>query len=112
MPKVRRAAIRSLSPVVRARIQLEASLRVCGVDPAPKVTKFTAVHRRVLLAMLSKVDSPVSASLRARAADVTGTLRIREAAPVLRRMALDEQEDLQTRLNSVCSYALHQWTDL
>ena len=54
--------------------------------------------------MLTELDSPLSASLRARAAGAAGKLRIKEATSSLRRIALDEADDLTTRIAAVTSY--------
>lgn len=96
----------ALGTAVHARIQLESELRVCGAEPQDRLKRleFTAVHRRVLLRMLSENDSPLSASLRAAAAATAGPLKLAEAAPVLRSMALDEKEDRRTRLHAIESY--------
>jgi hypothetical protein len=95
-----------LGAAVQARIELESALRVCGVEPQGRLgtLQFTPVHRRVLVRMLSENDSPLSASLRASAAAAAGPLKLAEAAPVLRSMAVDEKEDRRTRLNAIESY--------
>jgi hypothetical protein len=103
-PRFPRLVTRSLGAIVRARLELEHHLRVCGLDNSEKAIAFTPRHQRVLLAMLVEADSPLSSSLRARAAGVAGALRLAAAGPLLRRLALDENEDLQTRLNAVYSY--------
>jgi hypothetical protein len=54
--------------------------------------------------MLSEIDSPLSASLRAAAAAVAGPLKLTEATPLLRSMAVDEKEDRRTRLHAIESY--------
>jgi len=95
-----------LGAAVQARIELESGLRVCGVEPQSRLgtLQFTPVHRRVLVRMLSETDSPLSASLRAAAAAAAGPLKLTEAAPVLRSMAVDEKEDRRTRLHAIESY--------
>ncbi len=95
-----------LGTMVDVRIQLESELRVCGVAPQEKLKtiRITTAHRKVLVLMLAENDSPSSASLRAAAAAVAGPLRLSEAAPALRSMALDEKEDRRTRLHAIESY--------
>lgn len=91
---------------LQARMELESQLRVCGADPQSRRTtiQFTPVHRKVLVLMLSESDSPLSASLRAAAAATAGPLKLAEAGPVLRSMAVDENEDRKTRLYAIESY--------
>ena len=62
------------------------------------------MHAKVYMAMVLESDSPLSASLRAQAAGVVGHLKISEAKPILKTMAMDEREDLRTRLNAIGSY--------
>jgi hypothetical protein len=97
------ASIKRIDKMVKARLELERHLRICG-NPPTRPFRLTAAHSRVLLAMLSENDSPMSASLRARAAGVAGEVKLRRAAPILAQMALDEKEDLQTRINAAGSY--------
>ena len=103
VPKLAPISTRALSPVVRARLEIERTLRVCGNDRSPAL-RFRAAHEHSLVAMLREADSPMSASLRARAAAAVGPLQLARAAPVLRTMAMNEDEDLQTRINAVDSY--------
>jgi hypothetical protein len=103
VPKLVQISARALEPVVRARLEVENTLRVCGNERAPAF-RFTARHQQALVAMLRETDSPVSASLRARAAAAVGPLKIAKAAPLLRAMALDDDEDLLTRVNAAGSY--------
>ncbi len=103
-PKGEPVPIARLNRVVRARLELERELRVCGNRPIGNPLRITQAHVRVLLAMLAEVDSPLAASLRARAAGAAGPMKLERAAPVLRKMALDEEEDLHTRLNAAASY--------
>src|SRR5437016_2643052 len=95
-----------LGAAVQARIQLESELRVCGLEPQDRLKRpqFTPVHLRVLVRMLSETDSPLSASLRAAAAATAGPLKLAEAAPVLRSMAVNEKEDRRTRIHAIDSY--------
>lgn len=106
VPKGKPFAPGRLDPLVRARLELERELRVCANRPMSKAFHLTDAHAQVLLAMLTEVDSPMSASLRARAAGVVGAIGLTKAAPTLRKMALDEEEDAQTRLNAAASYTM------
>lgn len=106
LPTTAPVLIDRLSAVVRARLDLERQLRTCGNRPIGQSFHFTATHARVLIQMLSELDSPLSADLRARAAGVVGPLRLERAVPILRRIALDEDDDLQTRLNAANSLIL------
>jgi hypothetical protein len=103
VPKLAQISARALGPVVRARLELERTLRVCGNERAPAF-RFSAAHYQALVAMLREADSPLSASLRAHAAAAAGPLKIAKAAPLLRAMALDDEEDLLTRLNAAGSF--------
>ena len=49
-----------LGAAVQARIELESGLRVCAVEPQSRLgtLQFTPVHRRVLVRMLSEMESP------------------------------------------------------
>jgi hypothetical protein len=104
-PKTPRVALQRIGATVRARLTLERKLRlVCGLaKPEPSIAR-TAHIRRLLLTMLDESDSPLSASLRARAAALAGPFGLRNAAPKLGRIAADESEDLATRLGAVQSY--------
>jgi HEAT repeat protein len=95
---------KQLDVTVRARLELERNLRLCGLSKATPSTVPAARVRGIVLAMLDEIDSPLSASLRARAAALAGPLGIKKAATTLRRMALDEADDLATRLAAVQSY--------
>jgi hypothetical protein len=101
IPKLRR--IGRLDPIVRIRLELENTLRVCG-NSSERPLKLGKMHIPVLMAMLSETDSPLSASLRARTAGVVGFMKIKEAAPALTRIALNEDENIQTRLNAIGSF--------
>jgi hypothetical protein len=103
MPKLAPTVPRGLDRLVRARLEVESALRVCGNERGPAF-RLRAGHLQVLVAMLSEADSPLSASLRARAAAAAGPLKLSKAAPALRAIALNEDEDLLTRLNAVGSY--------
>jgi hypothetical protein len=104
VPALARLNLKALGPTVGARLILERDLRVCGLArPGPSI-RVTAAIRQVLLTMLEETDSPFSASLRMRAAALAGPLDVKKAAPRLRRIALDEDEDLATRLGAVRSY--------
>jgi len=106
VPAVGKIYPERLGAVIQARLELESRLRVCATEPQSDLgtLHFAAVHRRVLVRMLSETDSPLSASLRAGAAAAAGPLKMTEAAPVLRMMALDEKEDRRTRLHAIESY--------
>jgi hypothetical protein len=106
VPKAQPFAPARLGRLVRARLELERELRICANRPASKPLRFTDAHAQVLLAMLTELDSPKSASLRARAAAAVGPMGLTKAAPTLRKMALDQQEDEQTRLNAAASYVM------
>jgi len=94
--------IGGMHPIIKARLELEKTLRMCGNDPE-KPLKIKKTHVKVLLAMLSETDSPLSASLRARSAGIVGFMKIKEAAKILREMALKD-DDIQTRLNAISSF--------
>lgn len=104
VPALAAVNIKALGPTVGARLILERELRICGLAKAGRPIQPTTVIRRVLLAMLGETDSPLSASLRLRAAAVAGRFTVRSAVSRLRRIALDEDEDLSTRLAAVGSY--------
>ena len=106
LPSPATVPVARLSAVVKARLELERHLRVCANGPLGPQFRFTVTHARVLIQMLSELDSPLSAALRARAAGVVGALRLERAVPLLRRIALDEKDDIQTRLNAVTSLIL------
>lgn len=103
VPKLAHISARALGPIVRARLEIEHMLRLCGNDRSPAL-RFRAAHQQALVAMLREADSPMSASLRAHAAAAAGPLRLVKALPVLRAMALDDEEDLLTRVNAAGSY--------
>jgi HEAT repeat protein len=93
-----------LNEYVRARIELERRMLVCGVGPQAESLKFTTAHAAVLLVMLQEFDSPLAARLRTQAASWAGSFELKEAIPILRELILDEDDDLQTRLNAIPSY--------
>jgi len=95
---------KTLPATVQTRLFLESELRVCGLTRPTPGSSFTASQRRVLLTMLREADSPLSASLRLRATAAAGAARLTEAIPQLRSMALDDDEDLSTRLAAIDSY--------
>jgi hypothetical protein len=105
VPKLAQIQTRVLSPIVRARLEMERTLRICGNDQTPAL-RFSAAHKQSLIAMLREADSPKSASLRARAAAAVGPLKLARAASPLRAMVMNDEEDLQTRINAVSSYVL------
>jgi HEAT repeat protein len=96
----------TLDALTRARLELEWKLRVCRTDPSDELQpiEFTPQQREVLLRMLGETDSPLSASLRASAAAIAGPLRLVEAVPLLRAMALDANEDRRTQLHAIASF--------
>lgn len=100
-PKVAPAV--GLDALVKVRLELEDMLRCCGNDQSAPL-EFGALHAKVFVAMVSESDSPLSASLRAQAAGVVGHLKIDDAKPILKTMAMDEKEDLRARLNAIGSY--------
>jgi hypothetical protein len=104
VPTLAAVNVKALGAIVGARLILERELRICGLAKAGRPIQPTTAIRRVLLAMLAETDSPLSASLRMRAAAVAGPFKVRNAVPRLRRIALDEDEDLSTRLGAVRSY--------
>jgi hypothetical protein len=94
----------NLNATVKSRLILEKALRQCGLAaPGPSI-KVTVAVRKILVSMLTEIDSPFSASLRARAASAVGQFGIKEATGIVRRIALDETEDLSTRVGAVGSY--------
>jgi hypothetical protein len=104
VPEFRPVVVHRLEWFVRARIELERRMLVCGVDPRPESLEFTEAHAAVLLVMLQESDSPTAARLRAQAAAWTGGYQLKEAAPILREIVLDENDDLQTRMNAIPAY--------
>lgn len=104
VPKSEVAAADYFNRYVRARLELERRLLVCGVDPNLKSLEFTEAHAEVLLIMLQELDSPYAARLRTQAATWAGPYELKGAATVLRKIALDANDDLQTRLNAIASY--------
>jgi hypothetical protein len=104
VPRLAATKVRTLNATVRTRLALERELRLCGLTKPESSALMTAAARQVLVTMLREVDSPLSASLRARAAAMAGKLGLKRAAGVLRRIALDEGEDLATRFGAVTSY--------
>ena len=103
VPKLKSVRTATLGPRVSIRLNLEKSLRLCGLAKPGKSIRVSSAMRGVLLAMLREVDSPLSASLRARVAHAAGSLKLKDAADVLRNLALDESEDLSTRIGAVRS---------
>jgi hypothetical protein len=104
VPKLKSVRTATLGPRVAIRLDLEKNLRLCGLAKPGKSIRVSSVMRGLLLVMLHEVDSPLSASLRARVAHAAGPLKLAEAASTLRNLALDEAEDLSTRLGAVRSY--------
>jgi hypothetical protein len=104
IPRIRNVGRRGIDATVRCRLTLEQNLRLCGLSKSTPRLAATAQVKTILLAMLDETDSPVSASLRARATALAGTLGVKSAAPVLGRIAADETEDLATRMGAVHSY--------
>jgi hypothetical protein len=103
IPSVQSPSLRSLSPVVRARLELEASLGGCAVDEDPRSLRWTAARRTALTAMLVESDSPTSAHLRAEAVAVAGAVDDPEVGALVRDIALDRSEDTETRIAAVGS---------
>ena len=104
IPKLTAVKAANLNATVKSRLTLEKDLRRCGLGaPGPSI-KVTAAVRKILISMLTEIDSPFSASLRASAARAVGQLGIKEATGTVRRIALDETEDLLTRVGAVGSY--------
>ncbi len=104
IPKLKRIDTKKLGALVNTRIELESSLRVCGLDKTKSNTKTTSAYRKVLTSMLAERDSPMSASLRCRVADIAVGLKLKEATATLRRIALDDHDDISTRIGAVRSY--------
>jgi hypothetical protein len=104
VPRMRRLRARDFSSMVRTRLEVEQDLSRCGNDERSKTFVYTTARRRALLAILAENDSPLSASLRADAALVAGALADKKFITPLRKLALDEHEDLETRLNAIGSY--------
>jgi hypothetical protein len=103
VPQLREVSVGRLNEYVRARIELERRMLVCGVGPQAESLKFTTAHAAVLLVMLQEFDSPLAARLRTQAASWAGSFELKEAIPILRELILDEDDDLQTRLNAIPS---------
>ncbi len=103
IPSVHSPSLRSLSPVVRARLELEVSLGGCGVDEDPRSRRWTVARRTALAAMLVESDSPMSAHLRAEAVAVAGAVDDPEVGALVRDIALDRSEDTETRIAAVGS---------
>jgi HEAT repeat protein len=104
IPELEPVAHGSLPATVQARIGLERNLRVCGRAQPEPTRGFTTVERRVLQAMLNEFGSPLSASLRIRAAAAAGPAGLTAATRTLRNMALDDHEDRGTRQAAISSY--------
>jgi hypothetical protein len=103
VPLVEGDPLRSIPPLVQARLELEGHLRLCGLARSAPVLKFGDAHAIVLEKMLHELDSPLSASLRARAAALAGALGLQGLVPNLRAIVLDEQEDAATRVAALGS---------
>ena len=103
-PRVKRMRVKEISAMVRARLEVENELGKCGNEESTRRFVFTAVRMKVLLAILKENDSPFSASLRADAASVAGGIKDKRVVFAIRKIAIDEREDLETRLNAVQSY--------
>jgi hypothetical protein len=104
VPRMQRLRVKNLSSSVRTRMEVERDLSRCGNDERAKTFPYTLARRTALFAILLENDSPLSAWLRADAAAVAGGLGDRRFVGPLRQMALDEHEDLETRLNAISSY--------
>lgn len=104
LPRVTALKVKQLSAAVRARLEVERVLSSCGNSDARRSFVYTAARRRALLAILAENDSPVSAALRADAASVAGALKDAKLTAAVRRIALDDTEDLETRLSAVDAY--------
>jgi hypothetical protein len=104
VPEFDKVVVPRLDWFVRARLELERKMLVCGVDPRPESLEFTEAHAAVLLVMLHEFDSPFSARLRPQAAIWAGAYKLKEAAPVLHQIMLDDEDDFVTRLNALNSY--------
>ncbi len=106
VPRTARFRLERLPEIVRARLELESRLRICGSDAHGRDATFalTRAHHLVLVKMLTESESPLSSSLRAAAAAAAGALKLKQAVPLLRAMAIDENEDRRTRLNAISSY--------
>lgn len=104
VPALKRVRVAGLGLIIGTRLRLESDLRVCGLAKPGRSRPLTSAGRKVLLAMLREKDSPLSASLRMRATAHLGPAGVKAAAPLLRRIALDESDDLATRLGAVSSY--------
>jgi hypothetical protein len=104
VPRFSEVVVSRLNPLVLARIELEHNMFVCGVEPRPRGLKLNGTHFKVLLEMLEEFDSPSSVRLRAQAAAAAGNYEIRATIPILRKIVLDEDDDLQTRLNAILSF--------
>jgi hypothetical protein len=104
VPRFSEVVVSRLDRFVQARIELENSMFLCGIDPPSFSPDFTELHAEVLLKMLIEFDSPPSVRWRAQSAIWAGNYKIKEAIPILREMVLDEDDDLQTRLNAIPSF--------
>jgi hypothetical protein len=104
VPRMRRLRAKDFSSRVQTRLEVEQDLSRCGNDERSKPFVYTTARRTALLAILAENDSPLSASLRADAALVAGALADKRFVTPLRKLALDEHEDLETRLNAIGSY--------
>jgi hypothetical protein len=104
VPRVSKVKVKQLSATVRARLEVEIELSRCGNEESDAAFRFNAVRRKALLAILAESDSPLSASLRADAASVAGGIKDKKIQSAVRKIALDEKEDLETRLNAVSSF--------
>ena len=70
IPKLKPIDKKKLGNLVNTRLELESNLRVCGLDKSKGTIKTTSAYRKVLMSMLAELDSPLSASLRSRVAEL------------------------------------------
>lgn len=99
-------ATTKVSDLVMSRLELESTLKVCGLTKTKNLPKFTKNHKLVLQKMLFEKSSPKEMSLRARALQVAGLIGLNEVLPDLKVILRDKNENLQTRisaLNSICT---------
>ena len=104
IPKIKPLQRKTLSPLAIARLELETNLRICGLTMEKASIKTTSLHQKVLRLMLKEFDSPMSASFRSRSAAVAGPLKLKDVSSTLCNIALDESEDLATRIGAITSY--------
>jgi hypothetical protein len=111
VPQFAKVEINNLPELVRARLEIENNAMFCPLGGHTRDIIWTNAHRQIVRIMLAESDSPFSSRLRANAAGLAGSLGIIELAPALKKMGLNEIEDVNTRINSISSLVKLAETD-